>query len=482
MQSGRACDGYASHRLRLPRRNSPPSSQRRPEASGGKAPIAIRPAPTRSPLKLFRNEEEGLSFEFFCSNSIPQTNRLVDSAFWSGVVLQVASEEPAIRSSVFSLGALQRHFELKQEQEKVFAISLYARAVHDAQEIVRRASESGDHTRVLICAILFHCIENALGDHISAKNHLRSGLRLIHTYGVSDKDIRHILSSTYRRLDSQAMTFWDISAPYEFDENIRNLLEATPPPGPFSSLSHAANTLLNLMQWMYYIHERFHGPFRVMPRQSPEYTIQLGRCQAYMDAWNDHFEEYKDKHGSHLAEFRQKSTLLSIYHILASMQVRHFPTEPETQWDLLEPDFIRLIDLAEVFGERDSVVFARGVLSFEMGVIVPLFETAIRCRDPYQRRRAVAMLRSKHRREGMWDSFGAANVAQAAIDLEEAGLPKVEKASDVPDQQRIHFVDPAADLNRGEVQITFYSRPRLAMSASGEAYYQYNSQKQLIHF
>ncbi|KAF9740144.1 hypothetical protein PMIN06_003765 [Paraphaeosphaeria minitans] len=57
--------------------------------------------------------------------------------------------------------------------------------------------------------------------------------------------------------------------------------------------------------------------------------------------------------------------------------------------------------------------------SFELSPIVPLFVTACRCRDPILRRRAVAILMNCRRREGVWDSFGAAMVAINCIKLEE---------------------------------------------------------------
>lgn len=215
--------------------------------SGG--PLAIAPAPSRSPTRLFRNEEEGRSFEFFCSNSIPQTNRLVDSTFWSRLVVQIAHDEPAVRQGILSLGALQRSYELRQEEEKQLAVVSYSKAVHDAQELVHRAAVTGDYTRVLVCAIVLHCIENALGDHVQAKNHLRSGLRIIFEKNLMSRNLEDMVSNTYRRFDFQAMTFWDDTAPYEFSADIQAFLDAIPAPEPFMSLNHAANILLDLMQW-----------------------------------------------------------------------------------------------------------------------------------------------------------------------------------------------------------------------------------------
>jgi hypothetical protein len=57
--------------------------------------------------------------------------------------------------------------------------------------------------------------------------------------------------------------------------------------------------------------------------------------------------------------------------------------------------------------------------SFELSPIVPLFVTACRCRDPILRRRAIAFLMNCRRREGVWDSYGAAMVALNCVKTEE---------------------------------------------------------------
>lgn len=68
--------------------------------------------------------------------------------------------------------------------------------------------------------------------------------------------------------------------------------------------------------------------------------------------------------------------------------------------------------------------------SFELSPIVPLFVTACRCRDPVLRRRAVTILMNCRRREGVWDSFGAAMVALNCIKLEEGMDSSVEPGPD----------------------------------------------------
>ncbi|KAJ4377883.1 hypothetical protein N0V83_000713 [Neocucurbitaria cava] len=91
--------------------------------------------------------------------------------------------------------------------------------------------------------------------------------------------------------------------------------------------------------------------------------------------------------------------------------------------------------------------------SFELSPIVPLFLTACRCRDPLTRRRAITLLLTCRRREGVWNSVGAGIVGLDWLKQEE-GLndddgavgrlsvvppltPGVQVAADVPEDRRV---------------------------------------------
>lgn len=445
-------------------------------------PPIILPAYVPSTPQVFRDEDERRSFEFFCVHSIPQTTRLAGDSFWSRLVPQLAVDEQALRLSLLSLGSLQRYFQLKHGEGYSLAILQYTQAVGSAQALVESAQIDGDYTKVLVCALLFHCIENFLGNHVLAKKHLRSGHHLSYEYSCGDKSAHATILSSYRRFDFQAMTFWDKSAPYELSQETQILLEALPEPTSFSNLNDAADVLMDLTQWMYYIHNLSNGRSPQTLHQTSSHYTQTERCRKYIELWNCRFKDFKAKHGTYLADFRRRCSLLTIYYLIARILIRHLPSDTETQWDEQESDFIRLLDLAEAFLLEDSFAFGRGILSAEMGIVAPLFETAIRCRNPHQRRRAVAMLRATPRREGIWDSYGAAAVAEFAIELEEEGLVNAEKASDVSEEQRIHFLDPSADLNKREIHVTFYRQSRSVISTNGEAGFEWDTRERLLHF
>jgi hypothetical protein len=59
---------------------------------------------------------------------------------------------------------------------------------------------------------------------------------------------------------------------------------------------------------------------------------------------------------------------------------------------------------------------------FEMGVIIPIYVTALKCRNLQIRQRALNILSASPRREGFWDSRLAVKMAERLIKIEEEGL------------------------------------------------------------
>jgi hypothetical protein len=60
--------------------------------------------------------------------------------------------------------------------------------------------------------------------------------------------------------------------------------------------------------------------------------------------------------------------------------------------------------------------------SFDIGVIIYLWSIGHKCRSPLLRRRAISLLLSHPRREGLWDSVFAARICQSVVEFEEEAL------------------------------------------------------------
>lgn len=119
----------------------------------------------------------------------------------------------------------------------------------------------------------------------------------------------------------------------------------------------------------------------------------------------------------------------------------HFKTTGVENWETLNPIFEEIVSLAASIVEtttttttyetEDSAQHSmspggtttkplKPSFSLDNGVIGPLYDVATLCRDPILRRRAVDLLRSAPRREGVFDSQLYAIVAEKIIAVEEA--------------------------------------------------------------
>lgn len=129
-------------------------------------------------------------------------------------------------------------------------------------------------------------------------------------------------------------------------------------------------------------------------------------------------------------------------------------------WDDIIPVYEDLLDLsaAVIDAQKASneTPSQKPVFQLDYSLIGPLFSVAHKCRDPGLRRKAIAMLYSAPRQEGVWDSILTARVAERIMNLEEEGLGEIKCAADVPDWMRISDIQVTFDLQarRGYIKLS----------------------------
>jgi len=101
--------------------------------------------------------------------------------------------------------------------------------------------------------------------------------------------------------------------------------------------------------------------------------------------------------------------------------------------------------------------------TFEMGIIPCLYFTAIKCRCPSLRRKAIELLSKViPQREGLWDSRMLGKVAARMMELEEDGCAPNRAVSTWPiEEKRIHgaYICPEYSVKGRTQQVTFAWRP-----------------------
>ena len=149
------------------------------------------------------------------------------------------------------------------------------------------------------------------------------------------------------------------------------------------------------------------------------------------------------------------AAVLKINHRIIALDLEYdYPGQDAVQssdrWDPHSRDCEEIVDLAscivKAHNDRSDDRSQKPIFSMDQNIVFPLFNIAYRCRDPIIRRRAIALLYSSPRQEGLWHSIITARVAEKIMMMEEAGLGEVTCSADVPDENRITEIDLRFDL------------------------------------
>lgn len=403
----------------------------------------------RNPAGLFDNDRDSRCFDFFRSFSAPKSTIFHGSDFWLRRVLQMSHSEPAIRDATLALSSLHRYYESEQlpqsDQERRSAILYYGRAVSQTKRLLSQNARDNIE-KLLVTCVMFICYENLAGNFPDAQMHLQNGLRILsesqnplsegqlnHHRAIPD-DILHIFS----RCNLQAMMFSESSAPYPFATI--PISEPGPIPSSFSSVAEAQYHLFEHFKWRWVEEEMFHDA----NVQSP--LLRHSWLGSGLTTWEDSFAalQLRQREGPPNAEMELGLIITQINCEIFTLVFSSVFTRTEISYDAHYAKFERMLTLLESLPVvSDSGPAGAGkplgqkTISFEWGVIPPLYFIVVRCRDPCLRRQALARLYALHRVEGVWDSLGAARVAERVVQIEEEGLESVERADEIGNEKRV---------------------------------------------
>lgn len=387
-RTGRTCDGYT-----VSRRRSPQSL------------ISLR-----NPLQDFPGtEREHRYLAFFYRHTAPVISGCFDFDFWNELLPRVGQTEPTIQHAMISVGAVYARESgnelLSREESQRFELQQYNKAI---RHLRRHLSENGVTIEVTLSfCVLLICLELLRGSIVNAILHLQGGLSILdQASGPSYK-----LKDIFYRLDIQ----WALCGRPSSDGPGRKVLVSQ----TFASLEEARSSLDHLnSRCLKFINMSM----RVIYTSQPDslagmYTLLSEQLQN----WSDNFEQFVTRKQ---LQSDRRSTLLRVFHLTASIWLSACMSPDETAFDDQLDRFASIVKLAS------SVRQNAGSFTFEMGVIAPLYFTAIKCRDCVLRRDAISLLSSAMpRREGLWDAGILEYVGRRVIDIEEArgyGTPAEE--------------------------------------------------------
>ncbi|KAL9092839.1 MAG: hypothetical protein Q9165_004257 [Trypethelium subeluteriae] len=345
---------------------------------------------------------------------------------------------------------------------------------------VKSAADSMESLKVLVMSAILTCYDNIVGNYERARTHLQSAMKLIRyknqarfckssTSSHGDASVRRThemmaVESTLLQLDFQAMTFSDASAPYphlvqgQGQDHIEDLAEEFE---DRNSAPEALSSLISLFRSMFHI--------SILAKATP---ISPSNLQHRRIALTAHFTRWAVFYAPLLtpiplnplsdAEHTNAILLVQIYYHTSITLLDPIFSPSEYIWDAHIETFRTILTLSERLVASTSMSYSPIVqaesskstwdpFTFNIGLTIPLFLLAFRCRHPSLRRRAVELLSVRDRREGMWSSRAAAEVAKRIIALEEEGIEDMVKSErDIGEERRVRAVFTKVVLDEEE--------------------------------
>ncbi|KAJ4269494.1 hypothetical protein NW762_001154 [Fusarium torreyae] len=222
-------------------------------------------------------------------------------------------------------------------------------------------------------------------------------------------------SDILTRLDLQAMTFSDSSAPYPHREAPRvvRIDEVMRKTTRLESYAQAGTALFGLMRRLMMLGETAAAGDEDAGAKDQE---MMELIMQDLISWEYKMGQFEQNHSNPHDETGAIS--IRLYHTLLRMCITAGGFGPESRWDKLLGYYERILTLAETLWSNSPNEHVHSPLSLEPGLIVPTFMVIQRCRHPWLRRRAIGFLYKLKRQEGMWFSDGAAAVGQRIMEIE----------------------------------------------------------------
>ncbi|KAJ8114982.1 hypothetical protein OPT61_g3264 [Boeremia exigua] len=355
LSTQRTCDGYIEGTIK---RSKPPKAVVPTQR--------LRPPMLMPKVYTWHEGRDAQIFDYFRSRTVTGTRSLFEAKFWNSLLLERAHHEQQIKHIVLALGALHHYHESGDESVQNYGLCQYNKAIQYTQQAIERTKDgNGDMNNILIAVILFHCLENVMGNFSAAQTHLAAGMRLLR--GQDLGAIEKTTLDTMHRLEFHAWTMSDDSAPYDLDPSLApEFLEVD----HFSDIETATSTLISLLKYTMLI--------SVNPIESPDgQTLALKReqCRIVMIKWRENFDRLQ-------FDFRVACVaghVLDMYYTLNWLILTCYSAGEERAWDRDLTSWTHIIATDEwLSGHMKNHGATSGTSSFslEMGLIVPMFMTA----------------------------------------------------------------------------------------------------------
>lgn len=397
-----------------------------------------------------------------------------------GALYQTLEQTAALDSRRGSDAGSDDRFEVVRSHWQV-AIRRYGDACNALVKL--NTQDQRSHRTSIMANVLLACFDSFIGDHRQAIHQIQTGLGLLDIFrtqqrqrllSASEDSLEEELVTIFTRLAIQAKSYdMAFHFPQPFSIRLSSQSQTQSPghsgtntpmqdeplsiPQHFTSVTEArvACDTLNV-RTMRYIEELFSMKTDLKGTLPPSWLDYGLSFKNHLDAWAKAFDNLFFSRHNPSVSLQEKAGIAALKMLATNTRILYLMTfsDKESDFDDFLPQFQTIVDLGiEIVGDEERRAAARDCpnpgqcqhrqretwqpqdffpamgfsaphikprFSADLGIVAPLFVVATKCRDPGTRRRAIQLLRSSARREGMWDSEMVANISAWVMNLEES--------------------------------------------------------------
>ncbi|EON62897.1 hypothetical protein W97_02122 [Coniosporium apollinis CBS 100218] len=187
---------------------------------------------------------------------------------------------------------------------------------------------------------------------------------------------------------------------------------------------------------------------------------QAQSIQSRLRQWETAFMPFWAVYQSETSEGAHQAKLLRIYHDTATVLMADALHPVEVVFDAFDDTFRRIVLLSEELLRKKFAGSSANTFSIEMGIVYPLYLTAVKCRIVDLRAKAIQLLLSVPQPEGIWDGRVMAKIAEQVKQIEEEGLHATFlNVHRVPEFRRVHAIGIDIDAKARTAEFSCKLRP-----------------------
>ncbi|RAL63881.1 hypothetical protein DID88_003524 [Monilinia fructigena] len=402
------------------------------------------------------------SFDFFRLRTAAELAGPFGTDLWSTVLLRTAHDEPCIFNAVVALGALHENYGYLRDAHQTYsdyALTHYQKAIQRITTL--NNTDLTLHTDiVLMMCIVFSAFDSLRGQYKASLMHIASGIKILvetekRLGGLKDGSLqKDVFLPIFVRMENQITDTGQTSAMV----NTTRLIQ--PPilsiPRAFESVEEAQITFDSSLSYVWNMMARTKKHRTTPPPQLENYEYEgLAKWLDPLDPVHQKVDYFTCQtpsiHGKSMpkrflswcaafdaSQFPPSHPAVQILQTNRAMLSILFgvdTTKGEMVWDSSLPQFQSLLDYVEscpLSGCRNSPgqKDAPPTFHYHLGLLTPLYFVSTRCRDPLTRRRAIRLIESCNRKEGIWDTIVCTRISKQVMDVEEeAAIEDMAKQS-----------------------------------------------------